>query len=90
MYTGDSKTTRIRADQALGVHFEQLVQVLDRNRIPPDLNLEVGQRLQVNLADGKTVMVSVTEVSDSTVTIDANHPLAGRDLTLDIQLVEIV
>ena len=90
MNTGDSRTTGIFADQALGVHLEQLAQVPDRNRIPPDLNLEVGQRLQVNLADGQTVMVRVTEVSDSSVTIDANHPLAGRDLTLDIQLVEIV
>jgi peptidylprolyl isomerase len=54
------------------------------------LNLEAGQRLQVSLADGQTVVVRVAEVSDSRVTIDGKHPLAGKDLTLDIQLVDIV
>jgi FKBP-type peptidyl-prolyl cis-trans isomerase 2 len=90
MNTGDSKTIKISADQALGVYLKQLLQVLDRRRIPPNLNLEAGQRLQVNLSDGQTVVVKVTEVSDSSVTIDSKHPLAGKDLTLDIQLVDIV
>lgn len=90
MNTGDSKTIKISADQALGVYLRQLLQVLDHNRIPLDLNLETGQRLQVDLANGQTVIVKVTEVSDSSVTIDGKHPLAGKDLTLDIQLVDVV
>lgn len=90
MNTGDSKTIKISADQALGVYLKQLLQMLDRNRMPPDLNLEAGQRLQVNIAHGQMVEVQVTEVADLTVTLDGNHPLAGRDLTVDIQLVAIV
>jgi FKBP-type peptidyl-prolyl cis-trans isomerase 2 len=90
MNTDDSKTIKISADQALGVYLRQLLQVLDHNRIPLDLNLEAGQRLQIDLGNGQTVIVKVTEVSDSSVTIDGKHPLAGKDLTLDIQLVDVV
>jgi peptidylprolyl isomerase len=58
--------------------------------LPADLIPEVGQQLQNRQPDGQTIVVTVTDVSESSVTVDANHPLAGKDLTFDIQLVEIV
>jgi peptidylprolyl isomerase len=89
MKPGDSKTMRISA-QAFGPYHEQLVQVVDRRQIHSGWKLELGQRSKVNIANGQTVEVRVTELNDLTVTIDGNHPLAGRDLTVDIQLVDIV
>lgn len=89
MKPGDSKTTRISA-QAFGPYHEQLVQVVDRKQIHSGWKLEVGQRLKVNIANGQTVEVRVTEVTGLTVTLDGNHPLAGRDLTVDIELVAIL
>ena len=90
MSPGESKSTTIPPEEAYGPHHEQIVQVIDRKQVPPDLKLEVGQQLEVRRQDGQKTMVMVTDVSESTVTLDANHPLAGKDLTFDIQLVEIV
>ena len=90
MSPGESKSTTIPPEEAYGPHHEQMVQVIDRKQVPPDLKLEVGQQLEVRPSDGQKTMVMVTDVSESTVTLDANHPLAGKDLTFDIQLVEIV
>ena len=89
MALGDSKTTRISA-QAFGPYHEQLVQVVDRKQIHSGWKLLVGQRLKVNIADGQTVEVRITEITDSTVTLDGNHLLAGEDLTVDIQLMAIL
>ena len=90
MSPGESKSTTIPPEEAYGPHHEQMVKVIDRKQVPPDLKLEVGQQLEVPRPDGQKTMVMVTDVSESTVTLDANHPLAGKDLTFDIQLVEIV
>jgi len=53
------------------------------------VNPEVGQLLQMTQADGRTIVITVTDVSETTITVDANHPLAGKDLTFEIELVEI-
>lgn len=90
MNPGESKTIRIPTDEAYGTRREEMVMVVDRNQLPADLNPEVGQQLQNRQPDGQTIVVTVTEVSESSVTVDANHPLAGKDLTFDIQLVEVV
>jgi peptidylprolyl isomerase len=90
MSPGESKSTTIPPEEAYGLHHEQMVLVIDRKQVPPDLKLGVGQQLEVRRQDGRKAMVMVTDVSESTVTLDANHPLAGKDLTFDIQLVEIV
>ena len=63
---------------------------VDRDQFPEDLDPEPGQQLQVRQPGGGAVIVTVSEVSESTVTLDANHPLAGRLLTFDIQLLDIV
>ena len=73
-----------------GPYREELVLVVDRGEFPPDLEPEVGQQLQMQQADGRVISVTVIEVSESSVTLDANHRLAGKDLIFEIQLVEIL
>jgi peptidylprolyl isomerase len=90
MSPGDSKTEKIPMDQAYGPYRQEMVIEVSREQLPPDLQPEVGLQLQVQQPNGQAVPVFVTEVTDATVTLDANHPLAGEDLTFDIQLVEIV
>jgi len=90
MKPGESKTTKVPADKAYGPHSKEMVLEVDRKEFPEHLKPKVGEQLQVRQADGKTMVVSVTGVSESGVTLDANHPLAGKDLTFDIQLTEIV
>jgi peptidylprolyl isomerase len=89
MIPGGSKTTKIDADEAYGPHHEELVRVIDRGVFPADLEPEVGQRLNLSEPDGREIIVTVTDFSESNVTLDANHPLAGENLVFDIQLVEI-
>jgi len=89
MNPGESKTFNIPADGAYGPHHEEWILVVERSEIPPNLNPQLGQQLQIRHADGRTTAVIVTDVSESSVTLDANHPLAGKDLTFDIQLVEV-
>ncbi|MBW2109477.1 MAG: peptidylprolyl isomerase [Deltaproteobacteria bacterium] len=90
MAPGESKSTTVPPEQAYGPHNNEMVQVIDRKQVPPDMQLEVGQQLEVRRPDGQTGIVTVRDLSDSTVTLDANHPLAGRSLVFDIELVEIV
>ena len=90
MNPGESRTIRIPADEAYGPYHEEMVVMIDRQRFPDNLNPEIGQELEVHQSDGQIVPVLVTDVSESSVTLDGNHPLAGKDLTFDIQLVEIL
>ena len=89
MSPGDSKSASISADRAYGPYRQEMVMVVDRQQIPADLSVNVGQQLQIRQKSGEAIPVIVTDVSESKVTLDANHPLAGRDLTFDIRLVEI-
>jgi peptidylprolyl isomerase len=89
MSPGDSKTEIIPAEQAYGAYQESMVLVVDRAQMPPDMQPEVGQQLEIRQPSGQTIPVVITDVSEADVTLDANHPLAGEDLTFDIQLVEI-
>ena len=89
MKIGESKTVTIPADDAYGPHRDDLILVIDREELPTGLTPEVSQQLQMTQTDGATSIVTVTEVSDTTITIDANHPLAGKDLTFEIELVGI-
>ena len=90
MSPGESTTVKLPADKAYGPHRGERVTVVDRNQFPAHLNPQAGQQLKVNGREGQTVVVTVTNVSESSVTLDANHPLAGKDLTFDIELIEIV
>ena len=90
MSPGESKTTTVPVEEAYGPRDEEMVLVRDRNRIPEHLQPEIGDELTIRQPDGETFVVTATDVSESSVTLDANHPLAGEDLTFDILLVEIV
>lgn len=89
MAPGQSKTITITSDQAYGPYRDELVAVVDRSELPPNLNLQVGMELQVDQGEGEAFSVIVTDLNDQQVTLDANHPLAGRDLTFDIKLLDI-
>ncbi|RMF56605.1 MAG: peptidylprolyl isomerase [Calditrichaeota bacterium] len=90
MQPGETVTVTIAADDAYGQYNPVLVQEIGRDMLPEDLEPQVGQQLEATQGDGGRLIVTITEVSDDTITIDANHPLAGKDLVFDIQLVEIV
>ena len=90
MKVGESKTVDIPVEQAYGPIRDDLIVVVERDQLPEDLEPEVGQQLQMTQTDGSYTVVTVTEVSETTITIDANHPLAGQNLTFEIELVEIV
>ena len=85
----ESRTVKIPAAEAYGPHQPGMVVELPRTEIPPHLKLKPGQRLQLKSPTG-VITVVVTGESDTTITLDGNHPLAGKDLTFELQLVEIV
>jgi peptidylprolyl isomerase len=89
MSPGESKTIEIASDQAYGPRQEEMVLVIERDQFPPHITPEIGQELELRHPDGQAVSVTVTQVSSTDVTLDANHPLAGKDLIFDIQLVGI-
>jgi peptidylprolyl isomerase len=89
MEPGEERTVKIPSDRAYGPHRPELVLAVDRTEFPSDIEPEVGQQLRVRHDQGQVSVVTVADVSDQQVTIDANHPLAGRDLTLDLELVEV-
>ena len=89
MEPGESKIEKIPSEQAYGPYAEEMVIEIDRSYMPADFTPEVGQRLQVQQSDGEVVPVIITELNAETVTLDANHPLAGQDLIFEIQLLEI-
>jgi len=89
MSPGESKTVNIPVEEAYGHRNDQLIGVVERSQIPSDMTPEVGMRFDVTQEDGQEFPVVVTEVTDTHVTLDANHPLAGRNLIFDIQLLEI-
>ena len=90
MNPGESKVVKILYQRAYGPHRKEMVLVAGRDKFPPDFQPEVGQHLQLRQDDGYMFFVTVTEVSETSVILDANHPLAGKDLTFDMQLVEII
>ncbi|MBN2463768.1 MAG: peptidylprolyl isomerase [Dehalococcoidia bacterium] len=90
MKVGEKKTVTIPVDEAYGPHRDEQVVEISREKLPSDLTPEVGQQLVMTQSDGTEIVVVITEVSDETITIDANHPLAGKDLTFEIELVKIL
>jgi peptidylprolyl isomerase len=90
MSPGESKTVEIPADRAYGPRYEERVFDVEKARLPHDLQVEVGQQLRMGQPDGRSVTVTVTSVTPNSITLDGNHPLAGKDLVFEVQLVEIV
>ena len=90
MKPGKSRTVKIVAGEAYGPRHEQMVVAVDRNKFPENVKPYVGLELDICQQSGKVSLVKVIDVSECSVTLDANHPLAGEDLTFDIELVEII
>ena len=90
MNPGESKTTKVPVDQAYGPHQKEMVLEVDRKQFPADLKPEVGQEYQIPQAQGRPTVVTITDVSESKIVLDANHPLAGKDLIFDVQLLEVL
>lgn len=89
METGESKTVLIDCLEAYGPRFEEMVQTVERSQIPADIPLEIGAQLQAHHPQGGALILTVTDLTDTLVTLDANHPLAGQNLTFEIELLEI-
>lgn len=89
MEPGESKKETIEADSAYGERRDDMVISVGREQVPSNIEPEVGQRLQMSTPDGRQIPVVIAEVEEAHVKLDANHPLAGKDLTFELELVEI-
>ncbi|HIE05506.1 MAG TPA: peptidylprolyl isomerase [bacterium (Candidatus Stahlbacteria)] len=89
MKAGESKTITIPPEEAYGPHRDDLVATLERSELPSYLDPKVGQMLEIRRPGGGVLRVIITAVDEMTVTLDGNHPLAGKVLTFEIELIEI-
>ena len=89
MQVGESKSITLDPDEAYGMYRQEMVAEVKRSNLPENITPEVGLMLQIKQPEGQTLQVRIAEVNDETVTLDGNHPLAGKTLTFDIELVEI-
>lgn len=89
MTVGDKKTVEIPSEQAYGPANPEMRQAVPREGIPEEIPLEIGTQLQMQTLDGQAMPVMVVDVDEATVTLDANHPLAGKDMKFDIELMRI-
>ena len=90
MRQGQNKTVLVPAHEAFGPYIEELVSTIERKELPSSLNLQVGQQLQIQQPDGSMILVTVVNLTDKFATFDANHPLAGKDITFEIELLSIL
>jgi peptidylprolyl isomerase len=90
METGQKSTVTIPADAAYGPRREEAIQRVDRSKVPGGVELEIGTQLQARTADGGMLPITVVSLDEQSVTVDANHPLAGKDLVFDVELVDVV
>lgn len=89
MQVGESKTVHIPVDKAYGERKDELVMEVPIEQVPPDLNPEIGMRLEMGGVNGEIMRVVVTKITATHITLDANPPLAGKDLSFDLELVEL-
>lgn len=90
MEVGQKSTVTVPAEEAYGARDERQVQSVPRNSLPDDLEVEMGSRLTATTREGRQIPLTVIDLDENQVTVDANHPLAGQDLIFDLELVEIV
>jgi len=89
MAVGETRTAEISCDKAYGPRDDNLIIMVDKKQVPPELKPKVGQRMEVGGSKGELLAVTVIEVGEENITLDANPPLAGEDLTFEIELLEI-
>ena len=90
MNVGETKTISVPPEDGYGEYKKEFVFKTERAQFPADLKLDLGKRLQIRLADGKTVIATVQAITDDSILLDANDPLAGKTLTFKIELLEIL
>ncbi len=89
MKVGESKKIHIKATDAFGKRKEELLLSMQREKLPEALELKIGLNLKLKQPDGSVIPVKVKEITDKKVTLDANHPLAGKDLNFEIELLQV-
>lgn len=90
MSIGETKTVRIPRENAYGTWKEELIVKVPRDKFPPHITPDLGLHLQLTQPGGSILNVLVTEVTEEMIILDANHPFAGKDLTFDIELLEVI
>ena len=89
MTVGETKTVNIPAEEAYGSANEEMVFDIERSQFAEDVTPELGQRFQLDTPDGQQIVVTITAIEGDQITLDANHPLAGQDLTFELELMSI-
>ena len=89
MAIGDTKTVTILSEEAYGSLNEEMIFQVERAQFAADMTPEVGQQFQIDTPDEQQMVVTITEIDGDQITLDANHPLAGQDLTFELELMEI-
>ena len=90
METGARSTVTIPVADAYGPRRDDAIQQLDRAKVPSGIDLQIGTQLQARTADGGMLPITVVGVDEQSVTVDANHPLAGQDLVFEVELIEVL
>ncbi|MFO7931192.1 MAG: peptidylprolyl isomerase [Desulfosalsimonas sp.] len=86
----ETKEATIPPEKAYGEYRDEMVIEVDKTQFPENIDPEPGQQLELKQSEGQNIVVTVTNVGEEKVTLDANHPLAGKDLTFELTLKEIV
>jgi peptidylprolyl isomerase len=89
MKEGETKNISIPAENGYGPYRNDLVGIVDRSKLPPQIDLKVGMMLQLRAPDGNAMSVMIKEIVEDRVTLDLNHPLAGKDLIFEVKALEI-
>jgi peptidylprolyl isomerase len=89
MQEGDSKKINIPAEDAYGPHREDLLTTIERSHIPASIDLQIGMVLQMRSPDGGTANVSIREINQEDVVLDLNHPMAGKELIFEVNLIKV-
>jgi len=89
MEEGDTKSVSVAPEDAFGERREELVRTIDKEQLPSHIDPQIGKVLEIRAEEGENVRAQITDVTEDRLTIDANHPLAGKRVTFEIELVEI-
>ena len=89
MCPGETKMVMVPPEKSYGPYHEEMTGKVDRSMVPKDLELELGICIRIQHGDGQESDAFVTEINDDTVSVDGNHPLAGKNLNMEIELLEL-
>ncbi len=90
MNEGETRSISLSPEEAYGQHRKEFVFAMDRSQAPPNLELDLGKRLQVRTNRGDNVIATITQITPESIVLDANDPLAGKTLQFTIELVKIM